>query len=211
MTQTHPLPSYTELAEALQGTDSTCNPAEAHGIICGLICATSGELAKDWQKMIVGPKKDAHCSNILQDLMEASYHEMSDFSFEFSLVLPDDSIDINARTETLGLWCQGFLTGLQQSSTPIEEFASDDVNDALNDIVEIAQVNYGDISDTDEDETAYYELVEYVRLVVLMVYHEMNNTESIASDDDDENEDDDEDHDNDDRDSDNIDKSDLLH
>lgn len=173
MSQVHPLPTYNELAEALQNTESPLDPSEAHGLLCGIICSTSEELDESWQKFVIGDKENARSTALLQHLYETSYHEMSDFSFEFSLILPSDSADINSRTETLSLWCQGFLTGLQQSPTPMEERVSEEVIDALNDIVEIAQVNFGDIAESDEDETAYFELVEYVRLVVLMVYHEL--------------------------------------
>ena len=110
---------------------------------------------------------------------------MSEFSFEFTLLLPEDTADINFRTEALGLWCQGFLTGLNQSKIPIEEITSPEVTDALNDIMEVAQVEFGDIPSTDEDETAYYELVEYVRLVVLMVYHELKSSPLIERGDND--------------------------
>ena len=46
--------------------------------------------------------------------------------------------------------------------------------DAINDITEIAQVSFGDIKADDTAETDYCELVEYVRLAILMIYQELN-------------------------------------
>jgi uncharacterized protein YgfB (UPF0149 family) len=43
----------------------------------------------------------------------------------------------------------------------------------LDDITEISEINFGDIAENDEDESAYFELVEYVRLSVLMIFHEL--------------------------------------
>lgn len=174
MTIISSLPSYSELADALEKTKSTFNAAQVHGLLCGLICASAGDFDKGaWQKRILGTKKNRQSVELLQQLQETSYHQMTDFSFEFSLILPEDSIDINARTEALGLWCQGFLTGLDKSAKQIKQHGSEEMQDALNDIIEIAKVNYGDLTDNDEDEAAYFELVEYVRLAALMIFHEM--------------------------------------
>jgi uncharacterized protein YgfB (UPF0149 family) len=165
-------PSYADVNAALISTGSAFQAADAHGLLCGIICATSGRV-DSWEKLLLGPTDNAHGIEVLHELYESSYHQMSEFSFEFSLLLPSDDEDINWRTEALGLWCQGFLTGLEQAETPVQQHASLEVTDALNDIIEIAQVSYGDIPGSDEDETAYYELEEYVRLIALMLFHEL--------------------------------------
>lgn len=185
MTQTSSLPSYADVTTALAEAGSAFQAADAHGLLCGVICATSGK-AGDWEKLILGTSGNAHNSEVLQELYEISYHQMSEFSFEFSLLLPDDMEDINTRTEALGLWCQGFITGLGQSVTPIEENATPEVAEALDDITEIAQVSYGDIPGSDEDETAYFELVEYIRLTAIMLFHELKSSPSSKKDDPDE-------------------------
>jgi uncharacterized protein YgfB (UPF0149 family) len=169
------LPGYTELTSALKNAESPFQAAEVHGFICGLLCATSGKIDNSWEKIILGDKKNRSARELLEQLFETSYHLISEFSFEFALVLPDDKVDINARTEALGSWCQGFLTGLKQCKVPIENREPSEVTDTLNDMLEIAKVNYGDMSANDEDETAYFELVEYVRLGVLMIFHEFLN------------------------------------
>jgi uncharacterized protein YgfB (UPF0149 family) len=171
MTQTS-LPGYTDVNTALANTHSAFQAADAHGLLCGIICATTGS-ADNWEKLILGPIHNPQSTEVLLELYEASYHQMSEFSFEFSLLLPGDNEEINSRTEALGLWCQGFLTGLSQSEAPVEEHNSPDVIETLNDIIEIAQVSYGDIGNTDEDESAYFELLEYVRLAALMLFHEL--------------------------------------
>jgi uncharacterized protein YgfB (UPF0149 family) len=173
MSQMTEHPSFTELSDALQKTESPLHASEVHGIICGIICATSGKIDTKWEKLVVGPKKSKNTLELLQRLYTLTYKEMSEFSFEFVLLLPDDSTDINVRAENLGLLCQGFLTGLQQSQTSIANRITPEVSDALNDLTEIAQVKYEDLSSTEEDETAYFELAEYVRLVILMIYHDL--------------------------------------
>jgi uncharacterized protein YgfB (UPF0149 family) len=76
----------------------------------------------------------------------------------------------------LALWCQGFLIGLQQGPLTLPQDAPDEATEALDDLAQIAQLSYGDIDSNDDDETAYIELVEYVRLSILMLYHEIKST-----------------------------------
>lgn len=173
MNQIPAQPSYTEIADALANTHSTFDAAQVHGLFCGYICATSGKMDTRWEKTVLGKTKNPASRELLQQLYEVSYHQMSEFSFEFSLVLPEDDTDINTRTEALGLWCQGFLSGLEQCQVPLKNREDSDVTETLNDIIEIAQVNYGDIAENEEDETAYFELVEYVRLGALMIFQDL--------------------------------------
>lgn len=173
------LPSYSELVNTLTQAKINFTPSEAHGLLCGYLCAPSGANKTPWKKTLLGKNKNNACYELLQQIYEVSYHQMSDFSFEFSLILPDDEEDINIRTEALGLWCQGFLTGLEQSKIPIQRPEDNEFTETLNNLIEIAQVSYGDIADNEEDETAYFELVEYVRLGALMIFQELKTPKAL--------------------------------
>ncbi len=176
MTQSSDLPTYSDMADLLSLAKSKWHPSEVHGLFCGYLSATAGEMDNHLEKRILGKNKNPAFRESLQQLYETSYHQLSEFSFEFTLLLPDDGVDIHIRTEALGLWCQGFLTGLQQGNVPIERREESDVTETINDMIEIAQVNYDDIADDEEDETAYFELVEYVRLGALLIFNELNKT-----------------------------------
>lgn len=174
MTSASSLPSYTEMTTLLKGDDTPFLAAQVHGYICGLLCGTSGKIDNSWQNKILSENKSRRAREMLNELFENSYHMISEFSFEFTLLLPNDKVDINLRTEALGAWCQGFLTGLKQCRIPLDNREPGDMTDTLNDLTEIAKVNFEDNKETDEDEMAYFELVEYVRLAVLNIYHELN-------------------------------------
>ncbi len=179
------LPNYDDLSEALSNIESPFQAADMHGLMCGIICAMPFNANSRWKKLALGKKKDLESLEVLEELYATSYEQMNQFSFEYHLLLPNDEVDINIRAEALGIWCQGFLTGLQQAKIPLEKHENVELTDAIKDITEIAQISYGDIPSTDEDETAYFELVEYIRLVVLMIYQECikhfppNNTDEL--------------------------------
>jgi uncharacterized protein YgfB (UPF0149 family) len=167
------LPTYAEVTGALNSVETPFFPAQVHGFICGLLCATSGKSDNSWHNTLLGDKKDRHAREMLQQIFESSFHLISEFSFEFTLLLPEDKASIHLRTEALGSWCQGFLAGLKHGRFPIENREPSEITDTLNDILEIAQVNYEELDANDEDEMAYFELLEYVRLAVLMIFHEI--------------------------------------
>lgn len=175
MAQNSSLPTYMDLADLLSAAQSKLHPAEVHGLLCGHIAGTSGKIDERLEKLVLGKNKNLEYREALQQLYEISYHQMSEFSFEFTLLLPEDDSNINSRTEALGSWCQGFLIGLQQTNIPIQNREESDVTETINDFIEIAQVSYGDIADDDEDETAYFELMEYVRLGALMIFQDLKN------------------------------------
>ena len=81
-----PLPSYNELSQALNKAESIFHPAQVHGLACGFICVTSGKQDNRWEKLVTGMKKNRSCHELLQQLYEISYHQISEFSFEFSLL-----------------------------------------------------------------------------------------------------------------------------
>jgi len=175
-------PTFDDLQIELTKAKSTFGPAETHGLICGALCRLSHD--NQWIDWVRGTTHSSALDAQLQMLFASTEQQMQDFAFEFQLLLPDDEIDINVRAEALGLWCQGFLTGL--SSDDAESFADNpEMVDALKDIVEISQVSYEDIPGNEDDETAYFELAEYIRLVALMVYQERH--ESVVNTDIDKN------------------------
>lgn len=171
------LPSYIELNQVLVDAHSGHQPAQVHGLLCGLLCRNS-DLPPNWEELVLGKHKNNHAHEVLKQLYQTSVKELGEFSFDFQLLLPLDDQDLGARTEALGLWCQGFLTGLKLVQIPITGRDPGEVTDTLNDIIEIAQINYEDTEDNDDNESAYLELAEYVRLAILMVYQELrDNTE----------------------------------
>jgi len=187
MSQEPSLPSYNVLTKMIQKFQPTADAAQTHGLLCGYICAMTGATENIWDRIFPDVKKNKKVYELLQEVLETSYHLLSEFSFEFRLILPTDKTDINARAEALGLWCQGFLTGLELGYVPIEDREPGQVTEALDDIIEISEISFGEIAENDEDESAYFELVEYVRLSVLMIYHELKTENTPETTNDDEN------------------------
>src|SRR5436190_8293704 len=143
------LPTYDELNEALSKTTLKLHPSQAHGLICGILCGNINTNSA-WESLITGSKDPAATHEVLQALFAASLNELSEFLFEFQLVLPLDDEALSARAEALTLWSQGYLTGLKQAHVQIIDRQPGEMTDAIHDLIEIAKRNYEDVVASEE-------------------------------------------------------------
>jgi hypothetical protein len=86
------------------------------------------------------------------------------------LLLADDKEPITIRINALANWCAGFLSGLGQFGFASKQVKSAEITEFLDDLLQISQVKDKGKPGTEGDEKDYTELVEYVRIGVLMLY-----------------------------------------
>lgn len=164
-------PTYAELEQALQKTPYKLHPSEAQGLIAGVLCGKD-DPGNSWVESVTG-NKDTPAES-LQRLYDLTQKQLSDFLFEFHLLIPEDSDDLTSRAESLTLWCQGFLTGLKAAHVRLQGREPSDVTEAINDVIEIAKMNYENVVANEEDEQAFVELVEYVRMATILIYQDLH-------------------------------------
>lgn len=171
------LPKYTEISQALSKTTLKLHPSQVHGLICGILTGNPKSTAA-WEELITGGEESVKTHEELQKLYDVSSKQLDEFLFEFQLLLPPDSDDLPVRAEALTLWSQGYLTGLKLSQVQIINRQPSDVTEAINDIIEIAKMNFEDVVANEEDEAAYVELVEYVRMAAILIYQDLRESEA---------------------------------
>ena len=166
--------SFHELDRLLRRIGAPVDAAECHGALCGALCAPSSE-TDAWLAFTLDGVTDTRDARPPLDALAAStLRELRSGDFEFAPCLPDDDEPLTQRTAALGEWCEGFLFGIGASS--IEQFDAlpESVQEIVRDVVEMARVGMPTGEDSDGDEGAYVELVEYLRAGVQLVYDEMN-------------------------------------
>ncbi len=171
------LPTFRELNQALSKTTLKLHPSQVHGLVSGVICGNPKSTAA-WEELVTGGEDPAPTHEVLQELYDSSAKQLEDFLFEFQLLLPADSEDLPTRAEALTLWCQGMLTGLKLAQVQIVDREASEMTEAINDLIEIAKMNYEDVVANEEDEAAYAELVEYVRVAIILIYQDMREAET---------------------------------
>lgn len=167
--QEHALPSLVEIERALASAEIGVDGCELHGSICGVLCA-GGRLAGNWLETLAieGPAPSA--GDALERLREASHQQLGDPDCGFDLLLPEDSEGLGERIEALGAWCRGFLGGYGLGAGQASELSAD-AREALEDVARIAQADLS-FEEGDEDENALAEIIEFVRVAVLLVHGE---------------------------------------
>jgi uncharacterized protein YgfB (UPF0149 family) len=92
---------------------------------------------------------------------------------EFEPLLPDDETDLAARVESLGAWCQGFLYGFGTAGTAAHAKLPATVSEVLADLAQVSHVGAPGGESPEAEESAYAELVEFLRAAVQLVYDEL--------------------------------------
>lgn len=171
------LPTFAVLSRALDQTALKLHPSQVHGLICGILCGNPNSTSA-WEELVTGGEETEKTHEVLQSLYDASAKQLKEFLFEFELILPSDTDALPARAEALTLWCQGVLTGFKLAGVPIIEREASETTEAINDLIEIAKMNYEEVIATEEDEAAYIELVEYVRMAIIYIYQDLREAEA---------------------------------
>jgi uncharacterized protein YgfB (UPF0149 family) len=176
MSQT-PLPTFDAVRAALHGTGARAEPAEAHGSLCGLACVLGAEAAPAWlTEVMEDGATGSQGAAVLADVAAASWGALEEGDLSFTLLLPGDSVPLADRADSLAGWCQGFTAGLAMGA---ERAAARPVLGAgvtaeiIDDFSHIARVAFTPDEQEDEGESAYAELVEYIRVSVQLIFEEL--------------------------------------
>lgn len=175
---TQPSPEFSEIQDTINRLDTAHYPSEVHGTLCGLLCVKSLADALAWieSTFTIDPANllQKEALEQLNNLCQSAFQQMQDPTFAFHLLLPDDDAAIDDRIQCLGDWCQGFLTGLTMGGISNLQAMPQDAIEIATDMAEIARAGSSyDFTDSEEDEAAYQELVEYIRVGALLINEEL--------------------------------------
>ncbi len=176
MTAAH-LPDFEHTLAIAQGNLEAADLAECHGVACGLLCrlpessldAYIGLL--DMLEVVSAPGTGLKMS--LEEVLNSTRTQLADEEMGLVLWLPDDNEIMEERTMALSQWCNGFLAGVGSGGGDSLETMSDDASEALADVEQIARAEVTDTTESEEDEVAYTEIVEYIRVIVLMIREDL--------------------------------------
>lgn len=160
---------YDALEAVLMATGKPCGASEAHGIWSGLLSVD----AKISEEKAVEALAEGFSTRVgdqirlLIGFVSETRKALEDGLFSFDLLLPDDEVPLSQRAEALAQWCQGFLYGLGLGG---ERKWSEQALEILRDLQTITHLDPD--AEGEEDEQAFTELVEYVRIGVQLLFTE---------------------------------------
>jgi len=179
-------PSYDQLAALLSAYGDAMSVSECHGVLCGMVSCNPALDGAEWAgRMLSGDLDEAVESDagaeideadraILKAFFDDTVRQMGDEELGFQPLLPDEEEALEERIAALGDWCDGYLYGLGLGG--IKDFGSfsPETQEFCADLVEISHIAF-DEGDEGGGESAFFEIVEYVRMGAMMVHDELRN------------------------------------
>lgn len=178
MAERRDYPEFETLAEAFSRSATPATPAEVHGALCGML-AVRPVAREMWLRQALGGDglpcerpPEGELNELLEQLYVATVAQLSEPEFGLPLLLPDDDQGLDERTSALAKWCEGFLLGLGLVGVEHERLGDGELREFVQDVSEISRVTL-DNGHSEEQEEAYSELVEYIRMGVLLASTEL--------------------------------------
>lgn len=177
--------NFDSVACAVANSQIFSGASFAHGWLSGMVCAGKKLNGTSWVELLLGlaNRKDqqaTHNRQLLLDLYHSTCEQLHNFSFDFQMLLPNDEVLLKDRAVALSQWCGGYLEGLDLAGIGLGSDQLRECQEALHDFVEIANLDYENIMASNEDENSYMQVVEYVRMAVLLVYTVMTAKQNKA-------------------------------
>ena len=157
------------------------DPAELHGLLCGLLCLNADVDRDYWlncvrEALADGGEGSAPVDDLLVKLLEFGAAQMNALDGSVTPLLPDDDTPLRQRVNAISQWCDGLLYGLGRGEVELRGILGEESWEFLDDVTDIAQIGF----DTDEageaDEIAYTEVVEYLRVGLLMIQQDIQHS-----------------------------------
>lgn len=172
---------FDSVQNALEKLGATVDASEAHGTLCGLLLDNCGMAV--WLQHTLDVLPDSADAlaverlQVLKQLFEESREQLNTADMSFELLLPDDTDDFGVQLLGLSTWCMGFLYGFgviakNDAKNNAEELDAQS-QECLADLLEISKLDH-DEDESAETEDQLVEIVEHVRMAVLLLNEAIN-------------------------------------
>ncbi|MEA3278917.1 MAG: UPF0149 family protein [Pseudomonadota bacterium] len=172
---------YQRLTERLAVFELTPSASEAHGMLCGLICAGHPQAEATWvEELLAGTDLNdltaQDCRQSLQALADQTREEIVGPGVGLTLLLPGDERPLPERALGLYDWSRGFLYGLGIAGVD-EKDISDQAREVLHDFAAITRLDLDALDESEDDEESLTELTEFAWVAAMLMYEERSRRE----------------------------------
>ena len=176
VTATLPI-THAQLGQLLANLRFGIDPSDLHGSLTGYLCAGGRADARGWLAALELQPDDAAAAAkadtaVLQQLFGECAAWLSDPDLRFEPLLPAAETPVDVRADALVEWCRGFLGGVGLAGANATHGLSPDCAEILRDFSTIAGSRF-EYADSEEDESALAEVIEFIRVGVLLLHSEL--------------------------------------
>ncbi len=178
--------TYRELQAVLDRMGVAVGAAEAHGWLCGALCARASSFgAREWLQELA-PEADSGAPNgTSAKALRAVHQETRDAlrspDFAFMPLLPGEDAALRDRVSALASWCGGFLYGIGTGAAGCENMKAGDVGEFLRDLADIARAELEPGRSAEAGESDFTELYEFVRAGAQLAWDELAGVKTHAA------------------------------
>jgi len=167
-------PTHAQLGEMLSRLHLGVGASDLHGSLTGYVCGGGRAGARGWLDALeVKPDGQADIPDAaLTRLYEDCVAWFEDPEQRFEPLLPGTDTTLDARADALVEWCRGFLGGIGLAGISARPGLSADASEILHDLGTIAGSRF-EYADAEEDENALSEVIEFIRVGVLLLHAEI--------------------------------------
>ncbi|HZP66833.1 MAG TPA: UPF0149 family protein [Rudaea sp.] len=174
----HPV-THAELGELLASLRFGIGASDLHGSLTGYLCGGGVADKRSWLAALELDAERAadtrQSQHVFAQLYEQCAAGLDDPADGFEPLLPPADAPLERRAESLVEWCRGFLGGIGLAGVSRRHGLSDDGAEILKDFGTIASTHF-EYADDEEDETALTEVIEFIRVGVLLLHAEIART-----------------------------------
>ncbi len=168
-------PEHARLERLLRAAGAEESAAEAHGMLCGMLCAGLDR----WRPHLLADAQEGdllaqEASQELERLWQLADRELRERRMPVRLVLPDEERPVAERATALRDWSQGFLYGFGLGGGQKAELMRGEAGEALRDFGEIARMDLEEFGDDEEAEEALMQLAEYLWVAAALIWNEVH-------------------------------------
>jgi len=163
---------FQRVSEELDKAGAPLDAAEAQGVLFGLFASKGAVSEHDWLSELVPESHKIgrfHQPGLKAMHAEAISQLASGENMGIDLCLPDDTAPFEERLNALRGWCQGYIYGFGAGGGPVPNKLPADAREVFEDIMQISRLD-ADSSESEDNEQAYIELVEYLRVGVVVLH-----------------------------------------
>jgi uncharacterized protein YgfB (UPF0149 family) len=167
--------THSELGELLDALRFGIGPSDLHGSLTGYLCGGGVADSGGWLAALELDPDDTVAEiphAVLTSLYEQCAAWLDDPELGFEPLLPPADAALDRRADALVEWCRGFLGGLGLAGVSQQGGLSADGAEILKDFGTIAGTRF-EYADGEEDETALTEVIEFIRVGVLLLHAEL--------------------------------------
>ena len=160
--------------DALKRSGSSWDAAQAHGLLSSKLAVGGIVGGQEWLQLVqeeVDPRNalGKESSELMAGLIQATYTSLSERLSAYAPLLPDDE-------EPPALRIEAYLHGLvsaDHGEALRKRLGEEPISDIIRDMLEITRAGSVEDADPEDEEAAYVELVEYLRVAAQLVYEEL--------------------------------------